>query len=106
VVAIGETKLGIKRWEIGTHLIQSGTAMAMYLAGAPIFSIMLIGRWSSTAFLKYIRKQVQEFLHGILSKMIEIQFFKHVQNLLISHSPTSMHPIREIVGDLFVVMVA
>jgi hypothetical protein len=42
-----------------------GPQMAMYLAGVPIFSIMLIGRWSSLAFLKYIRKQVQEFSCGI-----------------------------------------
>jgi hypothetical protein len=67
---------------------------------------LLIGRWSSMAFLKYIRKQVQEFLHGILSKMIKIQSFKHVQNSLMSHYPTSMHPMREIVGDSFAVMVA
>jgi hypothetical protein len=80
--------------------------MAVYLAGVPIFSIMLIGRWSSTAFLKYIQKQVQEFLHGILSKMIKIQSFKHVQNPLMSHYPTSTYPMREIVGDLFAVMVA
>ncbi len=71
MVAIGETKLGIKCWEIRTHSIWSSPAMAMYLAGVPIFSIMLIGQWSSTAFLKYIWKQVQEFLHGILSKMIK-----------------------------------
>jgi hypothetical protein len=43
VVAIGETKLRIECWEIGTHSIQSGAAMAMYLAGIPMFSIMLIG---------------------------------------------------------------
>jgi hypothetical protein len=80
--------------------------MAMNLAGVPIFSIMLIGQWSSTAFLKYIWKQVQEFLYGISSKMIEIQSFKHVQNPLMSHYPTSMHPMRENVGDLFAVMLA
>ena len=71
VVAIGETKLGIRKSEIGTRSIRSGAAMAMYLAGVPVFSIMLICRWSSTAFLKYIRKQVQEFSQGISSKMIE-----------------------------------
>jgi hypothetical protein len=65
VVSIGETKQGIRRSEIGTRSIRSGAAMAMYLAGVPVFSIMLIGRWSSTAFLKYIRKQVQEFSQGI-----------------------------------------
>jgi hypothetical protein len=34
VVGIGETKLGIKWWEVGTHSIQSDAAMAMYLAGS------------------------------------------------------------------------
>jgi hypothetical protein len=78
VVTIGETKLGIRRSEIGTKSIRSGAVMAMYLAGVPVFSIVVIGRWSSTAFLKYIRKQVQEFLQGISSKMIEVQTFNHV----------------------------
>ena len=70
-------------------------AMVMYLAGVPVFSIMLIGRWSSTAFLRYIQKQIQEFLQGISSKMIEVQSFKHVQN------PTETNPMENIVGDLF-----
>ena len=95
VVGICETKLGIRRSEIGTRSIRSGAAMAMYLAGVPVFSIMLIGRWSSTAFLKYIRKQVQEFSQGISSKMIEVQSFKHVQN------PTETNPMENIVGDSF-----
>jgi hypothetical protein len=80
--------------------------MAMYLTGVPIFSIMLIGRWSSTAFLNYIWKQVQEFSHGISSKMIEIQSFKHIQNPLSGHYPTSTHPMKIIGGNLCVVMVA
>jgi hypothetical protein len=79
VVAIGQTKLGIRRSEIGTSFICSGAAMAMYVSGVPILMIMIIGRWSSTAFLKYIRNQVQEFSHGISSKMIEVH----------SHSNTS-----------------
>ncbi len=69
--------------------------MAMYLAGTPIFLIMLVGRWSSTEFLKYIQKQVQEFSHGISSKMIEIQSFRHVQN------STATNPMENIVGDLY-----
>jgi hypothetical protein len=95
VVAIGETKLGIRRSEIGTRSIRLGAAMAMYLSGVPVFSIMLIGRWSSTVFLKYIRKQVQGFLHGISLKMIEVQSFKHVQN------QTETNPMENIVGDPF-----
>jgi hypothetical protein len=49
--------------------------MAMYLAGVPIFTIMLIGRWSSDAFMRYIRKQVKEFSEGISSKMIHHEQF-------------------------------
>ena len=94
VVAIGETKLGIDRSEVGTHSIRSGAAMAMYLAGVPVFSIMLIGRWSSLAFLKYIRKQVQEFSFGISSKMIEVQSFKHINT-----NPLTTNTTDSMVGD-------
>ena len=69
--------------------------LKMYLAGVPVFPIMLIGRWSSTDFLKYIQKQVQEFSQGISSKMIEVQSFKRVQN------PTETNPMENIVGDSF-----
>ena len=89
IVAIGETKLGIHRSEIGTHSIRSRAATAMYLAGAPIFSVMLIGRWLSLAFLKYIQKQVQEFSFGISSKIIEVQTFKHINNPLTTNSSDS-----------------
>ena len=34
--------------------------MKMYLAGVPVYTIMLIGRWSIDAFLRYIRKQVKQ----------------------------------------------
>jgi hypothetical protein len=44
--------------------------MAMYLAGVPVYTIMLIGRWSSDAFLRYIRRQVQEFSAGVSRRMI------------------------------------
>jgi hypothetical protein len=37
--------------QIGLHSARSGTAMAMYLAGFPVFTIMLLGRWCSDAFL-------------------------------------------------------
>ncbi len=94
VVAIDETKLGIQHSEVGTHSIQSGAAMAMYLSRVPIFSIILIRRWSSLAFRKYIRKQVQEFSHGISSKMIEVQSFKHINN------PTKTNTTNSIVGNL------
>ena len=67
---IGEERLGFKGEDIGTHSIRSGAAMAMYLAEVPTFSIMMIGRWSSDAFLKYIRKQVEQFSHNVSSRML------------------------------------
>jgi hypothetical protein len=44
--------------------------MAMYLADIPVFTIMLLGHWSSDAFLRYIRKQMKEFSTEICQKMI------------------------------------
>jgi hypothetical protein len=51
VGAIGKTRLGIAKEEVGTDSIQSGAAMAMYLSKCPIYTVMLIGCWSSNAFL-------------------------------------------------------
>jgi hypothetical protein len=44
--------------------------MAIYLASVPVYTIMLLGRWSSDAFLRYIRHQVKEFSKGVSQKMI------------------------------------
>ena len=53
----------------------------MYLDEVPVYTIMLIGRWSSDAFLKYIRKQVEQFSHNVSRRMIKNQFFTHVPDL-------------------------
>jgi len=68
--AIGHESLGFHACNIGLHSARSGAAMAMYLAGVPVYTIMLLGRWSSDAFLRYIRKQVKEFSKGVSSKML------------------------------------
>jgi len=68
--AIGIDTLGFSADDIGLHSIRSGAAMSMYLSGVPVFTIMLIGRWSSDAFLRYIRKQVQEFSAEVSKRMI------------------------------------
>jgi hypothetical protein len=73
--ALGKDTLGFSADEIGLHSARSGAAMAMYLAKVPVFTIMLIGRWSSDAFLLYIRKQVQDFSKDISSKMIMNEHF-------------------------------
>ena len=78
--SIGEHTLGFKINEIGTHSIRSGAAMAMYLDEVPVYTIMLIGRWSSDAFLLYIRKQVEQFSQNVSSRMINNLSFTHIPN--------------------------
>lgn len=49
--------------------------MAMYLSGVAIITIMLIGRWRSDSFIKYIRKQILQFTSGVSDKMASISEF-------------------------------
>ena len=49
--------------------------MEMYLAGVPVYTIMLIGRWLSNAFLRYIRKQVEQFLCHVAKQMLIFRSF-------------------------------
>ncbi len=49
--------------------------MAMFIAGVPVFTIMLLGCWSSDAFLRHIQQQVQEFSKGVSDKMISNEHF-------------------------------
>ena len=87
VISIGEDVLGIKAEEVGTHSIRSGAAMSMYLGECPVYTIMMIGRWSSDAFLLYIRKQVEQFSHNVSIRMLRFESFRHISDLAprISH---------------------
>ena len=71
----GVDDLGFHKNEIGTHSIRSSTAMQLFLNKFPTFQVMLIGRWSSDAFLKYIRRQVLEFSAGISESMVQKEFY-------------------------------
>lgn len=73
VLTIGIDRLGFGTDDVGTHSLRSGAAMAMYLAKEPVYTIMLLGRWSSDAFLKYIRKQVQDFSIGVSGRMLSVE---------------------------------
>jgi hypothetical protein len=81
VEAIGEDRFGIKNEEVSTHLIRSGVAMAMYLGKCPVYTIMLIGRWSSDAFLWYIRKQAMEFSQNVAKRMLTLQNYIHTPEI-------------------------
>ncbi len=72
---MGRDRLGFGPEEVGTHSNRSGGAMSMFLSGTPVYTIMLIGRWSSDAFMRYIRKQVLAASHGISAKMLTYEDF-------------------------------
>jgi hypothetical protein len=103
--AIGKHKLGFTPDQIGLHSARSGAAMAMYLAGVPVFTIMLLGRWSSDAFLRYIRKQVQEFSKGVSNQMITNEDFFTIPSTSKEDPRVSKHPLnhssRKQNGSLF-----
>jgi hypothetical protein len=73
--AVGSPCLGFKPSKMMHSLHSGAAAMEMYLAGVPVYTIMLIGRWSSDAFLPYIRKQVEQLLWHVMNQMLTFQLF-------------------------------
>jgi hypothetical protein len=61
---------GYQADSIGSHSLRSGAAMALFLAGEPTSKIMILGRWSSDAFMMYIRPNVQQWTSGMSKDMI------------------------------------
>jgi hypothetical protein len=49
----------------------------------PVYMIILIGRWSSNAFLLYIHKQVQEFSRNISTNMMQNESFFTIPSIQI-----------------------
>lgn len=94
VKAIGKEKLGFESTDVGCHSIRSGAAMALYLGHVPVLTIMIIGRWKSDAFLRYIRKQVALFSENLTDRMLDVDSFfttpdfDRVQQAASSSSPT------------------
>ena len=78
VGALGEEKLGILMKEVGTHSIWLGAAMAMYLGECPLYTILVIGSWSSDASLRYIRKQIKQFSHNVSCNMLKFETHRRI----------------------------
>ena len=49
--------------------------MGLFLMGHPVAKIMILGRWSSDAFLDYIRPQVLEWTNQMSGDMIHHDTF-------------------------------
>jgi hypothetical protein len=88
--ALGHCLLGFHLHEIGLHSLRSGAAMAMFLAGNSVSTIKLTGRWSSEAFMDYIRPQIAQFSANISQSMLIHQQFTYLPT---AHSSSSVtHP--------------
>ena len=67
---MGKSNLGFTEKDVGTHSVHSSTVMHLFLNKVSTNQIMLLGRWLSDAFLRYIRRQEQEFSSGLNECMI------------------------------------
>ena len=66
----GTETFGYSAGEIGTRSIRSGAAMSLFLMNHSVAKIMILGRWSSDAFLVYLRPQVMEWTNQMSGDMI------------------------------------
>jgi hypothetical protein len=71
----GKSTFGFDPHEIGNRSIRSGAAMALFLQDISTAKIMILGRWSSDAFLVYIRPQVLEWTNNMSRDMIQLDSF-------------------------------
>jgi hypothetical protein len=99
--SIGDEDLGFSPSKLGLHSARSGAAMAMYLGGDPVFTIMLLGTWSSEAFLRHIRKQVQEFSKGVSQRMTTNENFYTISSDLHHIVPLSNRSFLKNIGTNF-----
>ena len=88
VSALGRDILGFGPEDVGTHSNRSSLAMLLYLQQVPPYTIMLIGRWRSDAFLTYIEQQCREFTRGMSQIMLNINSFKETQTNNRTHQHT------------------
>jgi hypothetical protein len=85
----GKAIFGFNQAEIGNKSIRSGAAMALFINDVPTAKIMILGRWSSDAFLAYIRPQVLEWTNNMSREMITVDSFFDVQ---MNHHTTAADP--------------
>lgn len=88
VAALGRDRLGFGPEDVGTHSNRSSLAMLLYLQHVPPYTIMLIGRWRSDAFLTYIEQQCKEFTKGMSQIMLNIDSFSQTTRRNKNHKPT------------------
>jgi hypothetical protein len=71
----GKMTFGFHLHEIGNRSIRSGAAMALFLKDHSTAKIMILGRWSSDAFLVCIRPQVLKWTNNMSRDMVSFDSF-------------------------------
>ena len=66
-LSFGKERLLFSHKEVGTQSIRSGFSMEIYLAKVYAETIIIMGRWASSAFLRYICIQVRDLSKGIIT---------------------------------------
>ena len=64
--------------DIGNKSLRSGAAMEMFMMNYGATRIMILGRWKSTAFLKYIRSQTLEWTDNMSQDLISFENFTNL----------------------------
>jgi hypothetical protein len=92
----GYTSFGFHPHEIGNRSIRSGAAMSLFLMDHSPAKIMILGRWSSDAFLVYIRPQVLEWTHNMSWDMIHLDSFFDAsrQDLVATEDPRTRKRLK------------
>jgi hypothetical protein len=85
----GEAVFGYNLDDLGTHSIPLGAAMALYVQKIDTPCIMILGHWSSDAFLVYICPQVLEWTQGVSSSMSSVYNFWHQSHARSANNPAS-----------------
>ena len=87
-LSFGGEILGFSHKVVVTHSIRSGFAMKIYLAKVYPETIMIMGRWASSAFLRYIRIQVSDLIKGISTLMTNNHAFYTIPEIeVVYHTP-------------------
>jgi hypothetical protein len=74
--------------------------MALFLANESILKIMILGRWSSDAFLVYIRPQVLEWTATMSRSMVMNLDFHHIDHSSIVDGATLQSNVERIHDEL------
>ena len=71
----GIKEFGFRSTDIGNKSLRSGAAMGLFMTNTDATRIMILGRWKSTAFLKYIRSQTLEWTDNLSRDLILFENF-------------------------------